>query len=449
MKLSELVAYRSALEQFDFHRESRLLIKHILEAKAHVDNKIDTESNQQILFGDTNYQAEMARGIEWLEESITDLQENFKYYRSQLDDIIRDKQQEYIKQSENMYLRDELPNAREMTRKRILIMDDENTERFFDRITQLSDWRYPGMFMNPQEQQIIDNMASSDPLYLVDMNESTLVGIREKMNDIYRHRVRPYVIDRFIPRRKYFGDLPTNQFGLIVVWNTINNFPLSMCEQVLKQLLELLRPGGTLLFTYNDCDNAYNIRTFEQNFRQFTPGSVLSRTAQELGYDIRFRTRSIHGWMELKKPGKLETIRGGQSLGRVIRVNDATVTAKKTYTEQEIKQIHQEAIALGIDEEEKIRGGAISIGKLELLIERRKHAIKEERKLAEEAIKEKERLEREAQREEATKQTIDWKAGNQGFFKGQCVIHGGKRYVALKDIEAKQRFDYPEWSLVE
>ena len=375
MKLSELVAYRSALEQFDFHKSSRLLIKTILEAKAHVDNKVESDINEQTVFGDTNYQAEMAKGIEELEEAVSVLQEDFKYYRSQVDDIIKARQQEYIKRSENMYIGEELPNAREMARKRTLIMDDENTERFFDRITQLSNWRYPGMIMNPQEQQIIDDMASSDPLYLVDMNESTLVGIREKMNNVYRHRVRPYVIDRFIPRRKYFGDLPTNQFGLIVVWNTLNNFPLSMCEQVLKQLLELLRPGGTLLFTYNDCDNAYNIRTFEQNFRQFTPGSILSRTAQELGYDVRFRTRSIHGWMELRKPGKLETIRGGQSLASVISVGDVTVDDGKTYTQEEIDFIHLEAQGLGIEI------GDLNPGKLELLIKRRKHAIEEERKM--------------------------------------------------------------------
>ena len=78
MKLSELVAYRSALEQFDFHRESRLLIKNILEAKAHVDNKVETDINQQTVFGDTNYQAEMSKDIERLEESISDLQDNFE-----------------------------------------------------------------------------------------------------------------------------------------------------------------------------------------------------------------------------------------------------------------------------------------------------------------------------------------------------------------------------------
>ena len=383
MKLSELVAYRSALEQFDFHRDSRLLIKTILEAKAHVDNKVDTETNQQIKFGAGVYQDEMGRDLLRLEESISELGEKFEYYKKQLDDIIQEQQQVYIKRSENSYIGDELPGAKQSAKERTLIMDDENTNKFFDRITQLTDWRYPGMIINPQEQQIVNDMASSDPLYLVDMNESTLDDIRGKMNDVYKHRVRPYVIDRFVPRKKYFGELPSNQFGLIVVWNTLNNLPLSTCEQVLSQIFDLLRPGGSVLFTFNDCDNAHNVRSFENNFRQFTPGSILVPMIEKLGYTVRFRTETIHGWVELKKPGELETIRGGQSLGRVIHVKDAVVTDKKSYTREEQDTIINEAIALGIDKEDIIRKGAISIGKLELLVKRRKHAIEEERRLIE------------------------------------------------------------------
>jgi len=106
--------------------------------------------------------------------------------------------------------------------------------------------------------------------------------------------------------------------------------------------------------------------------------------AEKIGYHVRFRTRSIHGWMELKKPGQLSTIKGGQSLGRVIHVKNAVVTDKKSYTQEEIEMIHKEAIALGIDNEERINNGAIEPGKLELLIKRRKHAIEEERRLIEE-----------------------------------------------------------------
>ena len=83
MKLSELVAYRSALKQFDFYRDSRLLVKTILEAKAHVDDKVNSETNQQIKFGAGVYQDEMDRDLLRLEESISELGENFEYYKKQ------------------------------------------------------------------------------------------------------------------------------------------------------------------------------------------------------------------------------------------------------------------------------------------------------------------------------------------------------------------------------
>jgi hypothetical protein len=205
-----------------------------------------------------------------------------------------------------------------------------------------------------------------------------------------------------------------------------------MCQQILTQLFDLLRPGGTLLFTYNDCDNAHNVRNFENNFRQFTPGSRMVPIIEEIGYAIRYKTVGPHGWMEIKKPGKLETIRGGQSLAQVISTDAVTITAKKTYTEEQVKLLHQEAIALGIDSEEKIKGGAIELGKLELLIERRKHAIREERKLI-----------------DVLQNPKDWSASNQGYIEGECVIFNRKKYIALKNIVAKQRFEEQEWRLVE
>jgi SAM-dependent methyltransferase len=382
MKLSELVAYRTALENYDFQLESRPFIKKILEAKADIDHRSNTETNQQIVFGSGNYHNELDADLTQLKESIASLQDNFAYYKAQLDDIIREQQEEYIKQSEKMYIRDDLPNTKQSALDRMLTMDDKNTAHFLDRILQLSSWQYPGMVINPQDTSIIDDMASSDPLYIVDMNQTTLDTITGKMNDVYRHRVRPYVFS-IIPRRKCFNDLPKEQFGLITVWNILNNLSLTMCEQVISQLFDLLRPGGTVLFTYNDCDNAHNVRNFENNFRQFTPGSRLVPIIEQLGYTVKFKTSSIHGWMEIQKPGTLNTIKGGQSLARVIHGDNAVIEAKKKYSKEEVEQIHQEAIALGIDNEKAIKDRAIEPGKLELLIKRRKHAMQEERNLIE------------------------------------------------------------------
>jgi len=381
MKLSELVAFRTSLEQYDFYQASRLFIKNIQEAKADIDHVKDKPNNQQIRFSHGVYQDELPFDLINIENAIANLKDNFDYYKQQIDLQIQEKEEEYIKQSEKMYISDEIPSSVDAVSSRQLKLDDENKKEFYDRVTQLSDWRYPGMIIRPQESKLVEGMASSDPLYLVDIDQTLLDPKLDELNDVYRHRVRPWVIEKYLPRKTQFNDLPKHCFGLIVIWNTLNNMPLTICEQTLKQIFDLLRPGGTCLFTFNDCNIAHNIRNFENNYRQFTPGDRLETIVKQLGYTVRKKTKTIHGWMELRKPGTLITIRGGQSLARVIHVNDALITAKKTYTEKQIEQIHQEAIALGICSQKDIEKKYFEPGKLELLIERRKHTIKEERKL--------------------------------------------------------------------
>jgi len=382
MILSELVAFRSSLEQYDFYQASRLFVKNVEEAKADIDRVTDKPNNQQIRFSQGVYQDELPFDLNNVEEAIENLRDNFDYYKQQIDLQIQKLEEDYIQQSEKMYIRDELPSGPDVVLERSLQLDDQSKEIFYSRVSQLSDWRFPGMIIRPQETNLVEEMASSDPLYLVDYHNKLIDPCLKNMNDVYRHRVRPWVIDRYLPRKTQLNDLPKEQFSLIVIWNTLNNMPLTMCNQILKQIFDLLRSGGTCLLTFNDCNNAYNIRNFENNYRQFTPGDRLETIVKDLGYVIRYRSKSIHGWMEIQKPGKLETIRGGQSLARIIR-DDVGVYTKKEYSSREIREIHQEAIALGIDTKEKIKGGAISPGKLELLINRRKRAIQEERKLIE------------------------------------------------------------------
>jgi len=110
---------------------------------------------------------------------------------------------------------------------------------------------------------------------------------------------------------------------------------------------------------------------------------LLTDIIHRIGFSITFSYDASFNfsWMEIKKPGNIDTIRGGQSLASVIGNMDGMIPDKKSYTKEQEDMIIHEAIALGIDSEEKIRGGAINLGKLELLVKRRKHEIEVERKL--------------------------------------------------------------------
>jgi hypothetical protein len=58
----------------------------------------------------------------------------------------------------------------------------------------------------------------------------------------------------------------------------------------------------------------------ESNFCCYTPGYLVTQLAETLGYEIRFQWHDggPSTWLELQRPGKSETLRGGQALAKIM-----------------------------------------------------------------------------------------------------------------------------------
>ena len=103
--------------------------------------------------------------------------------------------------------------------------------------------------------------------------------------------------------------------------NEFNYVSLDTITQVLKQLKELLRPGGIFLFSYNDGDTPAGAGMAENFAQTYMPRSLLTVLADSLGYEINKTSdygNNIH-WIELKKPGTLHTVKAHQVLGEIKR----------------------------------------------------------------------------------------------------------------------------------
>ena len=52
----------------------------------------------------------------------------------------------------------------------------------------------------------------------------------------------------------------------------------------------------------------------------YTPGNKLKKIAQDHGYIVNFECNGLSDakWIELQKPGELTSIRGGQSLAKIV-----------------------------------------------------------------------------------------------------------------------------------
>jgi len=436
MKLSELVAYRNEIAQHNVVKDASRMFKTVQDLTNDIKSTVVNEVHDKIRFGEGTYLEQILEDNFLLEDLVNDVQQNLEFYLTQLDLAVLEQGEQYLRDSRDNFDGGWKLDDVNVILNRKLEYTKELASKLRSRLSVYADWRYPGLCVGPMRSEFTSELVSNDPLYVCDIDEQLLTPFLNQQNEVYKHRLRPYVIQHWDWNRKLFKDLPTEQFGLVFIANYFEFKPLEGIKSILTEVHDLLRPGGTCVFTFNDCDNYQNIKLCEVGFKSYTPGSMLAEVAKELGYKITYQHDHSYGfsWMEITKRGTLKTRKGGQSLGRVMHVDDAGVTDKKSYSRysrEEQDTIINEAIALGVDKEDVIRKGAISIGKLELLVKRRKEQL---------------RLERLA---ETLSEYIHWSASNQGYSKGQHVRHGGKRYVALKDIEAKQRFDYSEWSLVE
>jgi hypothetical protein len=95
---------------------------------------------------------------------------------------------------------------------------------------------------------------------------------------------------------------------------------MKVVRQYLDSMFARLRPGGVAIFTYNDCDWAHGVALAEKSFMCYTPGREIQAHCNQIGFETLSvnRGQGDIAWMELRRPGEIESIRGGQSLAKII-----------------------------------------------------------------------------------------------------------------------------------
>ena len=72
--------------------------------------------------------------------------------------------------------------------------------------------------------------------------------------------------------------------------------------------------------TFNDCDRAHCVALTERNYCCYTPGKRVKAIAKRIGYKQQFTWNDTQNltWLELRKPGELESLKGGQTLAKIL-----------------------------------------------------------------------------------------------------------------------------------
>jgi hypothetical protein len=202
------------------------------------------------------------------------------------------------------------------------IFDESIDHSISASIIKYNDWHYPSIQINPKFKKWIDFMIAGDPLYLTYYND--LGWDNELVADyppLYQSRLRIYQITN-----EDFSILPQNQFGFVLCWEIFNFLSIEKIEQHIRQVFDLLRPGGVFMFSYNNC-NIYSIaRAAESGDISYTQNDLLKNLCLNIGYEIiDFKDIPLKGewyshasWAEIRKPGVLKTVKAHQALAQII-----------------------------------------------------------------------------------------------------------------------------------
>lgn len=310
MKLSEVVAYRNHLASLDFEPHCAPAVR-FLEGVAHTVTAHDLQIS--------NRASDLKHNFDTVQQSINDFQDTVSSLKRQLDTIIHDMEPDYYRESYRLYEQEMCFETNEYILNRKMSIDPDSQIILQTRLRSYGDWRVPGMIFRPAREPYTEDMVPLDPLYLVDHNIELLQPCVSQFTPEYQRRLRQYVVDDY-QQGSILHHLPSNQFGTVFAYNYFNYKPLEVIKRYLIEIYMKLRPSGVLMFTFNDCDRAHGVALAEQHFMCYTPGHAIKSFAEDLGFEVLYQYNGPGdiNWIELRKPGELTTLRGGQTLAKIV-----------------------------------------------------------------------------------------------------------------------------------
>jgi hypothetical protein len=311
MKLSELVAYRNQLNRLHVE-EARSQVDADLSRIKHLVNSKDFDPNnirQQMNDVHQSMHHEFDQFIDLVSQAKKEVQAEIDL-----------KEKYWVDETYRLYDQEMVHDTDEHVLNRRPVLTPENDSIIRARIKNFSTNLHPGMIIRPGLETFVEHMVSFDPLYLVDRSDNMLFPCTLGFPDQYRRRLRPVIANDRDNSRPILERLPDSQFAVCVAYNFFEFTPMQVLERWLEEIFTKLKPGGRLMMTFNDCDNEKAVKLAESYYACYTPGKLVKAVAEKIGYEIYFiwNDNLPTTWIELQKPGTLSSLRGGQTLAKVV-----------------------------------------------------------------------------------------------------------------------------------
>lgn len=381
MKLSQLVHFLNNLDQHD-------LEKCYVNSVNPMGDVANTVINSDII--GASLKDPITTKMQSVDSAVKSFASSIHQLKQQILVSIENLEGEYFRNSRELF-EGMIHDSAEYILKRKIAMPKPAADVFEQRLKLYTDWQTPGLIFRPAHLDALNDLVSLDPIYFVDTHSELITPILKNFHDDYRRRVRSYIINDAC-ESNFLCRLPQNQFGLVAAQTFLNFKPLEYINTIMAEVFDLLKPGGAFVFTFNNCDYYGSVELAERNFACYTPGRLIKEHAKQVGYNISFEYNepNVISFLEVVKPGKRTSIRGGQTLALI---KDNTVeldtvnfvksgSSKKSkspkvvdtgsntsYNDEHILKLQLSALIMGIDTEKNLVN--YSIENLEQLVNKR------------------------------------------------------------------------------
>lgn len=310
MKISELAAYRETLEALK-PRDSTTILAKELDAVLHLVANKAIQMPQAL--------ASLQHSRDQAHDSIAQFN---THLQSLLDDLlqqIKNLEPSYLARSYQLYEEGLRYDSIDHVLNRRFPINHEMESYIQSRVQAHSDYHHAGMILRPGRESWVEHMVACDPLYLVDTNHELFETVKAKFTTQYQARLRYYAI-RESSEEAMLAALPDDQFGFVLVYNFFHYKPFEIMRAYLREIYQKLKPGGVLGMTFNDCDRRGAVELAERMNNCYTPGRLVMAACESAGFVVEqnYRLDAAVNWVEMRKPGQRISLRGGQSLAKIV-----------------------------------------------------------------------------------------------------------------------------------
>ena len=214
----------------------------------------------------------------------------------------------------NYELEERYGTVESVRNNRRIFVNEDLEQTIKQRIMLHTNWRYPSLEIGCRDGEWTQYMVAADPLYIMDRHAEFIDSTNNRFLEAYQRRLRKYPL-----KNHDLSALPQNQMAFVFSWGYFNYVSIDTMKQYLRQIFDLLRPGGIFMFSYNDGDTPAGAGMAENFAQTYMPKSMLVPLCESMGYEIsntNIHSTNIH-WIEIKRPGTLETVKAHQVLGEI------------------------------------------------------------------------------------------------------------------------------------